>query len=960
MTAAGVIAAVLGVRPLAGQATATLVGTIRAQQGMPIEAARVRFGEAVAETDARGRFRLVVEANRGGVLAISAVGFTPDQVVVPALAEGQVREVVATLRPLYLLDALSVVATRTRPLLDTREAATGGSVEAREIAALPTDARDPIALLYNIPGIAQATSYFGDAPTLSFNGANSLYTQYTVDGLDANEGFLGGLRVDLPLGAIRRIDARVNSYSTEWGRSATGVVDLQTIAGDNTTRGDIFGYWRPGRPFDARNRVPFGQVPEAVARQQDGFQRLQLGGSLTGPIRTDRTFGAAAVEYTAENEDRIGSTALAPFLGTEERTRVKAFLRLDHSWNDTQATTLRFALSSVSRAGQGNGVITPEADITTRRVGTITGLTHRSVLGNGGSSNTASVQLGTFRWFFPPTESDFSRPQVTVLTPARAVQAVVGSSNFVFDDEETQFQLRDVFETTIGRHTLRLGADLVTAQFRLAAAGTNPNGAYTVFNDGNIAPRPGEPLRFEDIPAGVRVESYTVDASPQQVDLTQTVVGAFVADVWRVSPSLTLELGVRWDYDDLTSRGESSADLDNIQPRASFNWYRTSRSVLRGGIGLYTGKFPYAIYSDAVQLGPDGNAVVTFAGTDAPRYLAGPTPAQLQAERDRLPPREVFRTFGLGLEQPRSVQATLGWQQQLGDEWAVAVDAVWSETRGLPRNVDLNPSPLRIGPDDQTNETCASAFSCPADASRPVAPVAGGFRRLSTSESGGRADYVGLYTSVRRRAGRLSLEGNWVWSRARTDTEDINFTAAEANCFSEARVDAVTGAPCTSTEWAAANNDRRHHLTLRSIYDLTDRLRVSLVGDYQTGQPINRLAGVSTEDGNAAFDLLGIGPVRGNAFLGNGPRFFGVERNGERLPAYFDLRASVQFRAPLGADVLLRLDGFNLLNRTNWGGFPIGLGGAGSRIQYGRPGDPVRLFSPGPPRQFQLSAQYTF
>ncbi|MCC7134105.1 MAG: TonB-dependent receptor, partial [Gemmatimonadales bacterium] len=86
----------------------------------------------------------------------------------------------------------------------------------------------------------------------------------------------------------------------------------------------------------------------------------------------------------------------------------------------------------------------------------------------------------------------------------------------------------------------------------------------------------------------------------------------------------------------------------------------------------------------------------------------------------------------------------------------------------------------------------------------------------------------------------------------------------------------------------------------------------------------------------------------------------GVPRNGERLPAFFDLRASIQYRLPVADGLVVRVDGFNLLDRTNWGGYPIGLGGSGSRIQYGNPGDPVRLFSPGPPRQFQVSAQYRF
>ena len=176
-------------------------------------------------------------------------------------------------------------------------------------------------------------------------------------------------------------------------------------AGGDRTHGELYGYWRPGKPLDADDKIPFGGVPAAIRRTQEGFHRYQLGGGLNGPIGRDRTFYALAGEYTNEHEDRIGSTTLAPFLGTEQRQKVKLFGRLDHGWTPQQTTTIRFALSSVSRAGQGNGVITPEADVTTRRVGSLTAITHRAGLSGGKASNTASVQLGTFRWFFPPTEA---------------------------------------------------------------------------------------------------------------------------------------------------------------------------------------------------------------------------------------------------------------------------------------------------------------------------------------------------------------------------------------------------------------------------------------------------------------------------------------------------------------------------------------------------------------------------
>jgi hypothetical protein len=952
-------------RTAGAQDSATVAGTVRAQGGAPVAGARITFEPAgrATDTDARGRFVLRVPPNQPGSLRLAAVGYSPDRLPVPGLAPGARREVAVTLAPLYLLDALTVVAQPERPLLNTEDAATGGAIERAELEALPTDARDPLELLFTVPGVAQGTGYFGDAPTLSLNGANSLYTQYTLDGLDNNEGFLGGPRVEFPLGGIAREEALVNTYSSEFGRSSNGVVNLTSRAGGNTTHGEVFGYWRPGVPFDAGNKVPFGADPAAVKARQDGFRRFQLGGGISGPLARNRTFGSVAGEYNNENEDRIGSTARATFIGTEKRQTVKLFGRVDHGWSPTQTTTLRAAFSSVSRAGQGTGVVTPEADVTTRRIGSLTAVTHRSSLRGGNASNTVSVQLGTFHWYFPPTASDFSRPQVTIQDPAGATQAVVGSTNFVFDERETQVQLRDVFETAIGSHRLRVGGDLVTGRFRLTGANTNPNGSYVVYNDGNIAPS-GSFFTYGDIPADVRVRSYTIDARPAQVDLTQTLVGAFVEDRWRVSPSLLLVGGLRWDYDDITSRGESSPDLNNFQPRVSFNWYATPTSVLRGGFGLYTGKLPYTVYSDGVQFGPNGNAVVTFDSTTtpgAPAFGHGLTPAELQAQANLLPAREVRRMFALGLQQPFSYQGTLGYQLQVGDRWGFSIDGVWSETRNLPRSVDLNPISSVACPGLDASTTAQTTAT--GDACRPVTPVSNSYRRLTTTQTAGHARYVGLYVSARRRMSEAwSLDGNWIWSKAKNDTEDINFNASRANCFDQRGRDAVTGAPCATSEWADAINDRRHKVSLRSVYTIAKLVRVSVIGDFQTGQPVNRVAGTVGSDGSVALlDLDGSGPIFGNGFIGNNDRLPGVPRNGERLPSFFNVSAGVAYL--LGTrhgDIEIRADVFNALNRTEWGNFANGIAGGGSRTQFGRPDDPILLRSPGAPRQVQFSARYAF
>jgi hypothetical protein len=441
------------------------------------------------------------------------------------------------------------------------------------------------------------------------------------------------------------------------------------------------------------------------------------------------------------------------------------------------------------------------------------------------------------------------------------------------------------------------------------------------------------------------------------------VYSAFVEDTWRPTSSLTVVGGVRWDYDDITSRGESDADLDNVQPRLSFNWVRTEREVIRGGVGRYAGKLPYAIYSDAIQLGATGNAVLTFSGASAPAFGAGPVPVNIPNADVQAVPREIFRTFALGLDQPMSWQTTLGYQRQFGRAWALSADVVWSETRNLPWMADLNPMSRRLTAADSVPRICASSFACPGDASRPDNPTTAGYRRLSTAQSGGSARYVALYVAGRRAlTDRWQLDANWVWSRAQNNTEDINFSATQGNCFDTDRIDAVTGAACTSDEWADANNDRRHRVTVRSVYESPRGFTVSMIGDAQTGVPLNRLAGAVTSGGIARYDLLGSGPIRGNGFIGNADRFFGVARNAERLPGFVTVGASAAYRPRLAAlrGLELRADVFNLLNSLAWGGYANGIGGGGSRTQFGRPGSTVYLFSAAPPRQFQFSARYLF
>ena len=841
------------------------------------------------------------------------------------------------------LSVVSVVADRPRRLLNTTTATVGGSVERKELNALPTDARDPISLAYSLPNVAQATGFFGDAPRLTINGSNALYTSYTIDGLENNEGFLGGARVELPLSALERLSVAANTYGADIGRSSNGVVQFETRAGKAKWGGEAFVYNRPGVPFDARAKIIPGGNPDAFNKAQDGFRRTQVGAAGGGPLVKDRTFVFGALEYTNENEDRIASTTSVPFVGRELRQIYKAFGRVDQGLGVAGSLTAKFALTSTDRAGQGSGILAPEADTRTQRIGSLTSLTHRTPLSGGRASQITSLQFGTFRWNFPPTRSSFSVPQVTIVAndPARPgntiTQAIVGSSNFVFDESERQFQFRTEHRRELGeRNTITAGVDVARSAFELTGSNTNPIGSYTVLNTGNITPSNGQFFSYRDIPQNVQVLRYSIDARQKQVNLSQLLTSAWIENRWTPSAAVTVNTGLRWDYDDLTSRGESKPDLNNFQPRVSVNVTPTDRSVIRAGAGRYTGKFPYAIYSDAVQFGVDGNATITLDGATAPAFGQGPSGPSLASQANTFPPREIRRLFALGLEQPYSDQVSLGFQYQLTSAFGVTIDAVATQTNNLPLSYDLNANTRGIRQSDVTSVPVSEG-----DTFRPVAPVTGSYRRLSTSASLGEANYLGLTTAIRWQPERtILLDANYTLSRARNNTEDINFNATQGNDF--------------DAEWADAVNDRRHKLSLRAVYTGVRNLSLSTVFDVQSGSPINRIAGFC---GASFCDLDGSGDTFGNSFLGNQDRFFGVGRNGERLPTATLVNVGAGYA--LGP-VQLRTDVFNVFNTRNVSGYANGLPGGGARTQVGRPGDPVVFPNAAAARQLQFSAHYAF
>lgn len=865
-----------------------------------------------------------------------------------------------------------------------------------ELQELPVEGRDITRALFRLPNVSQATGFFPEAPNVSINGGNGLFTSYLIDGLDNNERFLGGQKFAIPTGFTKDITVLTNNYSAEFGLSNNGVINVTTKSGGNDLKGEVFFVTRPGAVIDASSS--FAQRDLSGNEVKDGFQRYQQGFALGGPLVKDKTFFFVNAEYTHDLKDNLLSSTELGVNETIRGTNDFAYFsaKVDHRWLKNLRSSLRANVGMVTIERQGGGleggVTFPSAANFQDRNSINLALKNDYIRER--FSFQSNIQYSRFRWDYG-RPIDEGSPQVTVLSPTASEIAILGHPGFDFDQVENTLQLQQKAKFYLEQHTLKTGLGIISGNHRLNGGG-NPNGNYTIrlnqeqldaIRNANL----GAGFDISDIPADATVTSYEVELRPQSFGATQHIFSVYVEDAWSVSGKLNLTLGLRYDYDNLSKGGSTRGDTDNIAPRFNFNYHLGENASIRGGYGIFYDKINYAIYSDALQRSTtsadyrlqlqefinlgilpsdtnidrvtfDGNLNAGFIESDNIPYLNGPTSESLQDSREGVFSNELRILNPNGYQNPYTHQWTLGYQWQIDHCSLFYVDVVHNESRDLFRLRNLNAAAPFDVPADFTQDEVRTPEE--ADASRPIPIENGGAtingqrvtgvaRNVVITESEGRSRYSALSLNYQReRKGSIfGYRINYTLSSLKNDTEGINFRAMDANNF--------------DAEFAPSINDRTHIINaIGTLYPIK-KLSMTLAALLQSGQPINRIPNTSIESTEFVRfdtrDLNGDGSSFGDAYVGNSDRSPGESRNSDRLPwAYtFDLGIQYQFKITRETKIELRADVFNLFNAVNLSGFSNNATQS-NQIQEGPSGSGIIERNAAPPRQFQFSARYLF
>ena len=291
-----------------GAATGDLYVTVKDPKGSLVIDAKVTVSDV-----AKGVERIATGNGEGGynarllppgtyTVTVEAKGFSKAEAKDVGITVGGLAELPVALAVASGTEIIEV--TSQADLVETSRTSTTDTIGQRRIDNLPINGRNYINFtLTDSQVVRDNAPSLGAAPTsgLNMSGQRARSNLVNVDGADATDNSVNGVRSTVSQEAVQEFQIITNSYSAEYGRASGGVVNIITRSGSNDFHGDVYGYLR-NRSFQAVN--PFSTVSNPA------YTRVQAGTAFGGAIKKDKTFFYFSYEVTRRHE--TGFSSIAP------------------------------------------------------------------------------------------------------------------------------------------------------------------------------------------------------------------------------------------------------------------------------------------------------------------------------------------------------------------------------------------------------------------------------------------------------------------------------------------------------------------------------------------------------------------------------------------------------------------------------------------------------------------------
>jgi Carboxypeptidase regulatory-like domain/TonB dependent receptor/TonB-dependent Receptor Plug Domain len=612
---AAVLAAAVG---SAQSTTGTLRGTVTddsgvALPGVTVEAVNDDTGfRTSATTEASGFFNLSVPPGNYTVTA-TLEGLAPHTRKVRVLL-GQTQGLDFTVRATA---EAAVTVTAEAPLIETRSNEIATNVTEEQIRALPQNNRNFLNFAALSPGVRISDNE--ERKELNAAGAEGFNTNVFIDGTSyKNDVLLGGVAGQdasrgnpFPQNAVQEFRVLTQNFKAEYERATTSIVTAVTKSGTNDFHGDAFGYYQD-KSLVAKN---FFQRRDDL--DKPSYERLQLGASLGGPIVKDSVHFFASWEYNDQTRENL--VVIGPAIGAADPA-LAAEIQSFAGFSDSPFTSnLVFGKLSWQAAASGlldvSGFYRDEDE--TRDFGDRNSFQSATDLQNSvwnaqakytlaGRSFLSETTLAynDYQWMTAPTNPNLvGRNYLNTLR--------IGGNSDTQDFHQKRFSIREDFSLlnihAAGDHVVKAGAVVSFSKYDVRKL------------------QRGNPL-FEfraDLGYDQPFQAFYGVGNPD-LSTDNDAYGLYVQDDWTASPRLTVNVGIRWDYEtdmldnDFVTSPEVRANLTGLipdryfsngdrpeyknafQPRLGFSFDVTGKqtTVLFGGYGRYVDRDVYNFILD--------------------------------------------------------------------------------------------------------------------------------------------------------------------------------------------------------------------------------------------------------------------------------------------------------------------------------------------------------------------------